>query len=107
MSFSPRYGLILSYPYYLETITMATLPNTQVQPQRHTIGSTFSQLLGATSSIIAAVDNTAKIAEHTTGTLADKAENWRESSRVIDAINHNQLMHTYSEQAKALGLEEF
>ena len=86
---------------------MATLPNTQVQPQRHTIGSTFSQLLGATSSVIAAVDNTAKVAEHVTGTLADKAENWRESSRVIDAINHNQLMHTYSEQAKALGLEEF
>lgn len=71
---------------------------------RHTIGSTFSQLLGATSSVIAAVDNTAKIAEHTTGTLADKAENWRESSRVIDAINHNELMAQYNAQAKELGI---
>lgn len=76
------------------------------QPQRHTIGTTFSQMLGATSSIIAMVDNTAKIGEHVTGTLADKAENWRESSRIIDAIEHNELMAQYQEQAKALGLTE-
>lgn len=79
----------------------------QQEAQRHTIGSTFAQLLGATSSVIAAVDNTAKIAEHVTGTLADKAENWRDSSKVIDAINHNQLMATYNAQAKDLGLQEF
>lgn len=71
---------------------------------RHTIGSTFSQLLGATSSVISAVDNTAKIAEHVTGTLADKAYNWRESSKVIDAIEHNELMAEYQEQMKELGL---
>lgn len=72
---------------------------------RHTIGSTFAQLLGATSSVISAVDNTAKVAEHVTGTLADKAANWRESSRIIDAIEHNDLMREYQEQAAALGIQ--
>lgn len=82
-------------------------PNTQsIQPvqQRHTIGTTFTQLLGATSSIIAAVDNTAKVAEHVTGTLADKAENWRESSRIADAIEHNKLIDALNTQAQELGI---
>ena len=77
----------------------------QPQAQRHTIGSTFTQLLGATSSVIAMVDNTAKIGEHVTGTLADKAYNWRESSKIIDAIEHNNLMAQYEEQAKQLGIQ--
>lgn len=111
MSLSLRYGLHLFNLTQLDIITMTTQAKSPVaqptQPQRHTIGSTFSQLLGATSSIIAAVDNTAKVAEHVTGTLADKAENWRDSSRVIDAINHNQLMATYNDQAKQLGISDF
>lgn len=78
----------------------------QAQPQRHTIGSTFTQLLGATSSVIAAVHNTALVAEHTTGTLADKAENWRESSKIADAIEHNKLMADYKAQAQELGLQD-
>lgn len=90
---------------------MANTTNTataQQQPEakRHTLGSTFSQILGATSSVIAMVDNTAKIGEHVTGTLADKAENWRESSKVIDAIEHNQLMAQYHAQALELGIKE-
>lgn len=80
--------------------------STQAQPEvkRHTIGTTFAQLLGATSSVIAMVDNTAKIGEHVTGTLSDKAENWRESSKIADAIEHNQLMASYNKQAQELGL---
>lgn len=85
--------------------TATTQPQPQPQAQRHTIGSTFSQLLGATSSVIAMVDNTAKIGEHVTGTLADKAQNWRESSKIIDAIEHNNLMAQYEEQAKQLGIQ--
>ena len=84
-----------------------TRMNNNAQPPRHTIGSTFSQLLGATSSIIAAVDNTAKIAEHTTGTLADKAQNWRETSAIADAITHNQLLAELRAQAEELGIETF
>ncbi len=83
-----------------------TNTNTQPTEQRHTIGTTFAQLLGATSSVIAMVDNTAKIGEHVTGTLADKAENWRESSKIIDAIEHNKLMKQYADQAQALGLTD-
>lgn len=77
----------------------------QPQLQRHTIGDTFKRVLGATNSVIAMVDNTAKIGEHVTGTLADKAYNWRESSKVIDAIEHNNLMAQYNEQAKQLGIQ--
>ena len=51
------------------------------------------------------VDNTAKIGDHVTGTLADKAYNWRESSKIIDAIEHNNLMAQYEEQAKQLGIQ--
>lgn len=79
--------------------------NQQAQAQRHTIGTTFTQLLGATSSVIAAVDNTAKVAEHVTGTLADKAENWRESSRIADAIEHNKLLAQLNDQAQELGIQ--
>ena len=52
------------------------------------------------------VDNTAKIGEHVTGTLADKAYNWRESSKIIDAIEHNNLMAQYEAQAKQLGIQQ-
>ena len=90
----------------MSNTTAQAQSNQQPQQQRHTIGTTFTQLLGATSSIIAMVDNTAKIGEHVTGTLADKAQNWRESSKIIDAIEHNNLMSQYNEQAAKLGLTD-
>lgn len=72
---------------------------------RHTIGSTFAQALGATARVISAVDNTARILEETTGTLADKATQWRETSKIADAIVHNQLMADYKDQAQKLGIQ--
>lgn len=85
----------------------ATRPTATQQPQRHTIGTVFGQGLGAISSCIAMVDNAAKIGENVTGTLADKSANWREASRIADAIQHNELMAQYNEQAKELGLQNF
>lgn len=84
-----------------------TTAQSSVAMPRHTIGSTFAQALGATARVISAVDNTARILEETTGTLADKATQWRETSKIADAIVHNQLMADYRAQAEELGIKDF
>lgn len=56
------------------------------------------------NSGIATVTNVLRIAEHTTGILADKAENYRNQIAIADAIEHNALMLELQEQAKNAGL---
>lgn len=72
------------------TITAADLKNT-----------TFGTVISALN----AVNNTAKLVEHTTGILADKAERYREQITIADAITHNKLMADYQRQAAELGIE--
>lgn len=70
---------------------------------------TFSNVkdvgLGTVISALNAVNNTARLVEHTTGILADKAERYREQISIADAITHNQLMAEYAAQAKELGID--
>ena len=61
--------------------------------------------LGTVISTLNAVNNTARLLEHTTGILADKAERYREQVSIADAITHNQLMAEYHNKAKELGLD--
>ena len=61
--------------------------------------------LGTVISALNAVNNTARLVEHTTGILADKAERYREQISIADAITHNQLMAEYNQQAQALGID--
>ena len=61
--------------------------------------------LGTVISALNAVNNTARLVEHTTGILADKAERYREQISIADAITHNQLMAEYNQQAIALGID--
>ena len=61
--------------------------------------------LGTVISTLNAVNNTARLLEHTTGILADKAERYREQVSIADAITHNQLMAEYQRQAQLLGLD--
>lgn len=91
---------------------MTTAKQTQapVQPQAAapTAAVTFSDVknttLGTVISALNAVNNTARVVEHTTGILADKAERYREQVTIADAITHNQLMADYNKQAQELGL---
>lgn len=61
--------------------------------------------LGTVISTLNAVNNTARIVEHTTGILADKAERYRAQVAIADAITHNDIMALYEKQAKDLGLD--
>jgi hypothetical protein len=72
---------------------------------RPTIGSTFTNILGATNSLINAVNNTAKTVENVTGVMADKSENFRETSKIADTIKHNQMLDLLNKQAAALGID--
>ena len=93
---------------------MTTAQQTQapVQPQTKAAIATqqvaFSDLknvtLGTAISSLNAVNNAARLVEHTTGILADKAERYREQVTIADAITHNQLMADYNKQAQELGL---
>lgn len=84
---------------------------TAKQPQATATATTvnFSDVKNATLGFVIsglnAANNTARLAEHTTGILADKAERYREQVTIADAITHNQLMADYQKQAKELGLE--
>lgn len=87
----------------------AKQPQAPVQPQAMvTQQVAFSDLknvtLGTAISSLNAVNNAARLVEHTTGILADKAERYREQVTIADAITHNQLMSDYQKQAQELGL---
>ena len=96
-------------------MTMTTAQQTQAtaQPQAKAAIATqqvaFSDLknvtLGTAISSLNAVNNAARLIEHTTGILADKAERYREQVTIADAITHNQLMADYNKQAQELGLD--
>lgn len=92
------------------TMTTATKPQSPVQAQATAPNAvTFSDVknttLGTVISALNAVNNTARVVEHTTGILADKAERYREQVTIADAITHNQLMADYNKQAQELGLD--
>ena len=93
------------------TMTTATKPQAPVQAQAAiaTQQVAFSDLknvtLGTAISSLNAVNNAARLIEHTTGILADKAERYREQVTIADAITHNQLMADYNKQAQELGLD--
>ena len=76
---------------------------TQVQ-QTITLTDVKNVGLGTVISTLNAINNTARVLEHTTGILADKAERYREQVSIQDAITHNQLMSDYRKQAQELGL---
>lgn len=61
--------------------------------------------LGSLVSGLNMVHNTFRAGEHVTGILADKAENYRKQIAISDAIEHNDLMLKYTEQAKKAGLD--
>ena len=61
--------------------------------------------LGSLVSGLNMVHNTFRAGEHVTGILADKAENYRKQIAISDAIEHNDLMFKYTEQAKKAGLD--
>ena len=77
-----------------ETTNQAT-----IAPSISEVGS------AALISTIMVVGNTARALEHTTGILADKAENYRKQIAISDAIEHNALMLQYTKQAKEAGLD--
>lgn len=90
-------------------MTTANKTQAPVQPQATAPNAvTFSDVknttLGTVISALNAVNNTARVVEHTTGILADKAERYREQVTIADAITHNQLMADYNKQAQELGL---
>ena len=70
-----------------------------------TVSDVKNTTLGTVISALNAVNNTARLVEHTTGILADKAERYREQVSIADAIVHNKLMAEYQNQARELGLE--
>ena len=94
-------------------MTTAQQPQATAQPQAKAAIATqqvaFSDLknvtLGTAISSLNAVNNAARLIEHTTGILADKAERYREQVTIADAITHNQLMADYNNQAQELGLD--
>ena len=77
----------------------------QVQTQEISFKDVKNVGLGTVVSALNAVNNTARLVEHTTGILADKAERYREQISISDAITHNQLMAEYQRQAQLLGLD--
>lgn len=83
----------------------------QTQQPQQTITNTVTfndvknTTLGTAISALNAINNTARIAEHTTGILADKAERYREQVTIADAITHNKLMAKYNKQAEEYGLK--
>lgn len=81
-------------------MTTNTQDNTQV-----TLTDVKNVGLGAVINTLNAVGNTARFLDHSTGILADKAENYREQIKVQDAIAHNKLMTQYVEEAQAAGLD--
>lgn len=56
-------------------------------------------------SVLNTVHNTARAMEHTTGILADKAENYRSQIAISDAIEHNALMLEFTKQAEEAGID--
>ena len=94
---------------HLRTITMTTANQPQAKAAIATQQVAFSDLknvtLGTAISSLNAVNNAARLIEHTTGILADKAERYREQVTIADAITHNQLMADYNKQAQELGLD--
>lgn len=91
------------------TMTMTTAQQPQAKAAIATQQVAFSDLknvtLGTAISSLNAVNNAARLIEHTTGILADKAERYREQVTIADAITHNQLMADYNKQAQELGLD--
>lgn len=85
------------------------MSNTQQQAAVQTQQVTFANVkdvgLGTVISALNAVNNTARLVEHTTGILADKAERYREQISISDAITHNQLMAQYKAEAAQYGIE--
>lgn len=79
--------------------------NTTTTTNTVTVSDVKNTTLGTVISALNAVNNTARLVEHTTGILADKAERYREQVSIADAITHNKLMAEYQNQAKELGLE--
>ena len=70
-----------------------------------TVSDVKNTTLGTVISALNAVNNTARLVEHTTGILADKAERYREQVSIADAITHNKLMAEYQNQARELGID--
>ena len=94
------------HPYLIyRTITMTTTNQPQaIVTQQVAFSDLKNVTLGTAISALNAVNNTARLVEHTTGILADKAERYREQVTIADAITHNQLMAEYNKQAQELGL---
>ena len=85
-------------------MTTANKPQA-VAPSAVTFSDVKNTSLGTVISVLNGVNNSARLLEHTTGILADKAERYREQVTIADAITHNQLMADYNKQAKELGLD--
>ena len=77
----------------------------QVQTQEISFKDVKNVGLGTVVSALNAVNNTARLVEHTTGILADKAERYREQISISDAITHNQLMAQYKKEAADYGID--
>lgn len=75
-----------------------------IQTQQVAFSDLKNVTLGTAISTLNAVNNAARLVEHTTGILADKAERYREQVTIADAITHNQLMADYNNQARTLGI---
>lgn len=78
---------------------------TAMVTQQVAFGDLKNVTLGTAISALNAVNNTARLVEHTTGILADKAERYREQVSIADAITHNNLMAAYNQQAAELGIK--
>ncbi len=89
--------------------TKQTQDQTQSQEAITTTQVTFANVkdvgLGTVISALNAVNNTARLVEHTTGILADKAERYREQVHIRDTITHNKLMKKLHDQAEEYGIQ--
>lgn len=86
-------------------MTQNTQPKEDIQTQKVTLTNVKDVALGTVISTLNSVNNTARLVEHTTGILADKAERYREQVNIQDAIIHDQLMATYLKQAADLNIQ--
>lgn len=86
-------------------MTNTTKTPAPIATQQVTFSNVKDVGLGTVISALNAVNNTARLVEHTTGILADKAERYREQISIADAITHNQLMAEYASQARELGID--
>ena len=81
-----------------------SINQTQEPQVKASAGELWVATLNTGISTLNAINNTARVLEHTTGALADKAERFRAQIHIQDSIKHNTLMAQYQQQAADLGL---